>query len=137
MAVSPIGPVRQVLEYAVSEIPAHKILMGMPNYAYDWTLPFVQGSAAQGFSNTRAIARAADVGAEIRYDTRAQAPFYNYYDAQGRRHEVWFDDARSIRARLELIGEFGLAGLSYWTVDSLFRQQFLTLQSMYSVSKVL
>lgn len=39
MAVSPIGPVRQVLEYAKTEIPANKIMMGQNLYGYDWTRP--------------------------------------------------------------------------------------------------
>ena len=124
MAVAPINEVRRVLDYAVTEIPPEKILMGMPNYGYDWTLPFVQGSAARTLSNTAAIAQASDVGAAINYDEKSQAPFYNYYDRQGRRHEVWFDDARSIRARLRLIYDYRLGGLSYWTIDNLFRAQF-------------
>ena len=45
MAVSPIGPVRQVLEYAKTEIPATKIMMGQNLYGYDWTLPFIRGGA--------------------------------------------------------------------------------------------
>ncbi|SHI15238.1 spore germination protein [Sporobacter termitidis DSM 10068] len=137
MAVAPINEVRRVLDYAVSVIPSNKILMGMPNYAYDWTLPFVQGSAARPMSNTAAIAQASDVGAVIKYDEQAQAPFYNYYDSQGRQHEVWFDDARSIEARLRLIHDYNLAGLSYWTIDNLFRAQFLVLHTMYNIAKVI
>lgn len=137
MAVSPIDEVRRVFDYAVTAIPSQKILMGMPNYGYDWTLPFVQGSAARILSNTAAIAQASEVGAVIRYDEESQAPFYNYYDRQGRRHEVWFDDVRSIRARLRLIRDYNLGGLSYWTIDNLFRTQFLVLRSMYDIAKVL
>jgi spore germination protein len=137
MAVAPIDQVRKVLDYAVTEIPAGKILMGMPNYGYDWTLPFVQGSAAKTLSNTAAITQASEVGAVIKYDEEAQSPFYNYYDRQGRRHEVWFDDARSIQARLRLIRDYKLGGLSYWTIDNLFRTQFLVLRSMYNITKVL
>ena len=44
MAVSPIGPVRKVLEYAKTEIIPKKILMGQNLYGYDWTLPFKQGN---------------------------------------------------------------------------------------------
>ena len=136
MAVAPIGPVRKVLDYAVSVIPSEKILMGMPNYGYDWTLPFVRGSAADTVSNTEAVQLAADVGAAIKYDEKSQAPFFNYYSA-GKKHEVWFDDARSIQARLRLIHDYNLAGPSYWTIDDVFRTQFLVLKSMYTVSKVL
>ena len=54
-AVSPIGPVRDVLEYAISEMPASKILMGQNLYGYDWTLPFVQGTIARALSPQQAI----------------------------------------------------------------------------------
>ncbi|MFE5278570.1 spore gernimation protein, partial [Bacillus cereus] len=55
MAVSPIGPVRDVIEYALTEMPASKIMMGQNLYGYDWTLPFVQGSIARAVSPQQAI----------------------------------------------------------------------------------
>ena len=45
MAVAPIGAVRHVVEYALTQIPASKILLGFPNYAYDWTLPYAAGES--------------------------------------------------------------------------------------------
>ncbi|MCD8004704.1 MAG: glycosyl hydrolase family 18 protein [Oscillospiraceae bacterium] len=45
MAVAPLPNVRQVVEYALTEIPAEKIWLGIPNYGYDWPLPFVQGES--------------------------------------------------------------------------------------------
>ena len=44
-----------MLDYAVTEIPPEKILMGMPNYGYDWTLPFMRGTPAQSVSLTQAV----------------------------------------------------------------------------------
>ncbi|MCL6444717.1 MAG: LysM peptidoglycan-binding domain-containing protein, partial [Alicyclobacillus sp.] len=43
MPVSPITQVRRVVNYARSVIPARKIVMSIPLYGYDWTLPFVEG----------------------------------------------------------------------------------------------
>jgi len=137
MAVSPINMVARVLDYAITAIPSEKILMGMPNYGYDWTLPFVQGTAARSLTNTAAVRQARDVGARIRYDAASQAPFYNYYDSERRRHEVWFDDARSIQARLRLVDEYNLGGVSYWTINTFFPQNWLVLDSMYDVRKVI
>ena len=91
-----------VVEYALSEIPAEKIWMGIPNYGYDWTLPFRQGSRAQSISNQEAVALAVQNRAAIRFDQAAQSPWFRYVDGQGREHEVWFEDARSIRAKLDL-----------------------------------
>jgi len=136
MAVAPINEVRKVLNYAVSVIPSEKILMGMPNYGYDWTLPYTTNSVARSMTNTGAIELAAKVGAEIQYDTKAQAPFFNYYDSQGRKHIVWFDDARSIRARLQLVDTYNLGGVSYWTINNYFPQNWLILNSLYNVKKV-
>ena len=135
MAVSPVNMVRRVLDYAVTEIPAGKILMGMPNYGYNWTLPFVQGTAAKPVTNVGAVTLAGQVGARIQYDETSQAPFFRYYDG-GKQHEVWFEDARSVRAKLRLVAEYGLAGVSWWNLNALFRTNFLVLQSMYSVEKV-
>lgn len=137
MAVAPIGPVRQVLDYAVSAIPPGKILMGMPNYGYDWTLPFVRGSSARVLTSIGAVSLAASVGAEIQFDSVSQAPFFNYYDAEGRRHEVWFEDARSYDARLRLVDEYQLGGVSFWTVDHLFRPGYLVMQNINSINKLL
>ena len=62
MAVAPLPNVRQVVEYALTEIPASKIWLGVPLYGYDWPLPFVQGrTKAQSISPQEAVARAATV----------------------------------------------------------------------------
>lgn len=136
MAVAPIDQVERVLKYAVSVIPSQKILMGMPNYGYDWMLPYQQGSRATAISNLQAVNLAINNGAQIRFDTKAQAPYFYYYDASGRRHVVWFDDARSVEARLKLIEKYNLGGASFWTINRLFRTNWAVLNSLYSVRKI-
>jgi spore germination protein len=137
MAVAPINQVRRVLNYAVTEIPPDKIMMGIPNYGYDWTLPYTPGTAARTISNVGAVDLARRVGAEIHFDQTSQAPFFNYYAEDGRQHEVWFEDARSILAKLSLANEFGLGGVSYWTIGSFFPQNWLILNEVYDIIKVL
>lgn len=136
-AIAPADQVKKVVAYAVSAIPRDKILLGVPNYAYDWTLPYVRGTRAETFSNVEAVARAVRTGAEIKFDEIAQSPYYNYYDASGRQHIVWFEDARSIARKLMLVDEFGLRGISYWTAGLPFPQNLLVLNSMYDITKLL
>ncbi|HNT04392.1 MAG TPA: LysM peptidoglycan-binding domain-containing protein [Bacillota bacterium] len=137
MAVAPINEVRKVINYAMSAIPRRKILMGIPNYGYDWVLPYVEGSRATTISNVGAVDLARREGAAIQYDQTAQAPFFNYYDDNGRQHVVWFDDARSMEARLRLVNQYNLGGVSYWTIGRFFPQNWLVLSSLYDVRKVL
>lgn len=136
MAVAPLNQVRRVISYAVTAIPRNKIFMGIPNYGYDWTLPYKPGTAARALSNPGAVQLAYEVGANIEYDSVAQSPFFRYYK-DGVQHEVWFEDARSILAKLELVNEFKLGGISYWTIGRYFPQNWLVLNSVYKVKKVL
>ena len=136
-AISPVNRIRRVLDYAVTVMPAGKILMGFSNYAYDWALPWRQGQAARVLSNAAAVELAISRSAEIKYDYTAQAPWFNYTDTAGRAHVVWFEDARSFIARLRLVGEYALAGISFWTADKVYRPGLYALQSMYSAEKLL
>ena len=135
-AVSPVDRMHRVLEYAVTKIPAGKLLMGFSNYGYNWTLPWRQGEAASVISSAAAADLAASVGAEVRYDAVAAAPYFYYTDPQERQHAVWYEDARSWQARLALAEEFDLAGISIWTVDKLYRPGLEVLGSTFSVEKI-
>ena len=135
-AVSPLPSVRAVLNYTVSEIPPEKVFMGISNYGYDWTLPFQKGDKARSISNDEAVALAVQYGAEIQYDNTAQAPYFNYYDRAGREHIVWFEDARSIQAKLALIPEYGLRGAGYWNIMRPYQQGWTVLNSLYHIKRV-
>lgn len=136
MATSPIDKVREVLEYGVSVIDPNKILMGVPNYSYDWTLPFVQGeSMAEALSNQEAIARAAQYGVTIQFDEVAQSPFYEYTDAAGAAHIVWFDDIRSMNSKLRLIPEYGLAGAGVWQIMNYFPGLWMVVNELFTVNR--
>ncbi len=135
MAVSPIGPVRQVLEYAITEMPSEKVMMGQNLYGYDWTLPFVKGTTAKAVSPQRAIQIAAENNAAIEYDSTAQAPFFHYTDQEGKQHEVWFEDARSIQAKFDLVKELNLRGVGYWKLGLPFPQNWLLITDNFNVVK--
>ncbi len=138
MATSPLNNMRGVLNYGVSVIPREKILMGIPNYAYDWPLPFVQGQTmAETLSNQAAIARAAMFNVTIQFDELAQSPFYNYTDPNGIVHVVWFDDVRSMNAKLRLISEYGLRGGGIWQIMNFFPGLYMVINELYTVDKVL
>lgn len=136
-AVSPVNKMRTVLDYAVTRIPAGKILMGFSNYGYSWRIPWRQGEAAQAISNAAAVNLAVSTGSEVRFDEQAAAPYFFYTDAAGQQHEVWFEDARSVRARLRLVNEYGLAGISIWTINRLNRGMLALINAEASVEKPL
>lgn len=135
MAVAPLNMVRNVIEYAVTEIEPAKISMGIPNYGYDWELPYERGvTRARTIGNIEAVRIAIQQGAEIKYDEVAQTPYFNY-DVGGITHEVWFEDVRSLQQKFNLIKEFGLRGPGYWQIMQLFRANWLLLEDNFFISK--
>lgn len=135
MAVAPINKVRQVVEYAVTQIPRDKIDLGIPNYGYDWPLPYVQGeTSARTIGNIQAIEIALDNGAQIKFDETAQTPYFNY-TADGIDHEVWFEDVRSMNAKFSLLEEFELRGMGYWQIMRLFLANWVLLESHFNIIK--
>ena len=143
MPVAPINEVRRVVEYGLTEIPAEKLFIGLPNYGYDWSLPYVRGeSKARSLSNLMAVELALDRSAAIRYDEVAQAPFFTYFDrpetyADAVEHIVWFENARSADAKLRLIDEYGLDGTGVWNIMRWFPALWLVMNAQYTIRKMI
>lgn len=136
MAVAPLDKVRQVVEYAVTEIPSGKIRLGIPNYGYDWPLPFVQGETrARTIGNIEAVGIAVETGSEILFSEMARSPYFTYTAQNGVPHEVWFEDVRSLQGKFDLMDEFGLSGCTWWQIMQLFRPGWLLLWNRYQVLK--
>ncbi len=134
MAVAPLASVRRVAEYAASRIPREKLLLGLANYGYDWTLPFVRGeSDAPSLSPQAAQALAVAKGARIEFDPTAASPYFYYTDDGGRAHVVWFEDVRSYRAKALLVRELGFAGCFLWELTRKNPPGFVGLNAFFFI----
>lgn len=140
MAVSPLNKVREVLDYAATVIPPEKTLMGFPNYAYDWKLPFIRGeSMAQSMGIVEATEQAAEVGTTILFDEVARAPYYYYTDyitGTPVEHVVWFEDARSARDKMSLVDEYNINGIGVWQIMKYWPQLWLVINALYDINKI-
>ena len=136
LAVAPLPNVARVMDFAVGEIPREKLLMGLPNYGYDWTLPYEQGQPARSIGNYEGVAIARKYGAEIQFDETAESPWFRYYDTRKRQHEVWFEDARSYQAKLALVRELGIKGVSIWNLMRFFQPLYTLLDGYFDIVKL-
>ena len=133
-AIAPLPQVRAVLDYALSVTAGENIFLGAPLYAYDWPLPYEKGrTRAETFSSQAAVARARLVGAEIEFDETAHSPCYHYFDKMRREHVVWFEDARSLRAKIALAAEKGLQGIGFWQAGRELTQAWPLLDALVTL----
>ena len=155
MAVAPLNQVRRVVEYAVTEVPPQKIDLGIPNYGYDWPLPFVRGETmATSIGNIQAVRIAIEQDAPIQFADVAQSPFFTYLQAGNNapqsgggntiavpgdiavvEHEVWFEDVRSLQGKFDLIREFELGGCGYWQIMRWFAANWELLYKNFFIEK--
>ena len=118
-AIAPLPQVCAVLDYALSVTAGENIEKGR--------------TRAETFSSQAAVARARLVGAEIEFDETARSPYYHYFDKMRREHAVWFEDARSLRAKIALAAEKGLQGIGFWQAGRELAQAWPLLDALLTL----
>ncbi|MEW6447861.1 MAG: LysM peptidoglycan-binding domain-containing protein [Bacillota bacterium] len=108
--VSSIGFNHAVLKYAVEKIPRHKIIAAEPVFGFDFNL---QTNKYEYLSHELVMQRVKDFAADPMLDTASQTPFFSYI-TNNQRHEVWYENAESLKRKLDLIREYDIAGLALW-----------------------
>lgn len=106
--MAPAAWVDEIVTHALTLIPANKLSLGIAAYGYDWG---PEGGTALTWVDAQRLAT--QHKADVRWVPAATASTFTYTDADGR-HEVWFEDARSVAAKLTLIAEHEIGGAFIW-----------------------
>jgi spore germination protein YaaH len=112
--ISPMPWVKSVVDYALTQMPAGKLVLGVPAYGYDWA---AAGNATT-LTASAAEQLAAHLNAPIYWDAGAMEPYFRY--RTGRRkhrinHVVWFADTFADYDMGVLAANDKLAGIGLWT----------------------
>jgi spore germination protein len=106
--ISPIDWVGDVLAFARTTIPSSKIMQGVPLYGYDWV-----GQSGVDHVWQDMMALATQYGATINWDAASASPWFTYL-VNRTRHTVWFENASSVDAKLQLNTTYDVGGVSFW-----------------------
>lgn len=141
---SPISSIYNIdafLDYVNNYISPEKEIIGMATLGYDWELPFSAGlTSVYSLTLERAVDLAYITGSVIQFDEISQTPFYTYMvERSGTNvtHIVWFIDARSINALLDLAVKYQLRGIGIWNITVYNPQLWLVINSQYEIEKVI
>ncbi len=111
-AIGPIGWIKSVLDYTTTKFPASRTLLGVGMYGYDWDVTAKTTATAKRFDQATALLSLP--GATSGYDTTDQAPWIKYTDTHAEQHEVWYENAQSFKAKLQVVIDDQLAGFAMW-----------------------
>ncbi|MBI3442516.1 MAG: hypothetical protein HY007_02015 [Candidatus Sungbacteria bacterium] len=105
--------VKRVIEHSLVSVPKEKLSLGIPLYSWRWDTGREKLVGIGGYKNIRtAIARH---NVTYGYSAVEQAPFIRY-SAKKKRYTIWYENAKSITKKIELIGHYGLHGFSAWAL---------------------
>ena len=123
--------VTRVMDYSTERLGAKKVSLGVPLYGFKWTelkatdpqpqAAFVQDQAGAAVKKWRAQSQKfADVQprlaqAAAQWDETEQAAYLRYTENDSA-VELWWEDARSLKGKLQLAAERKLAGISGWVL---------------------
>ncbi|WP_028391196.1 glycosyl hydrolase family 18 protein [Bacillus cihuensis] len=135
--VAPISLVRQTIEYALNHMRGNKIILGVPRYGYDWTMSDGAVTSARAVSVSSALETALKYQVPIQYSTEYQQPFYQYRDETGKRHIVWFENARARAQKLQLVVTYRLGGVGAWQLGLQFIQSAILVNEFMIPKKII
>lgn len=106
-----IGWMERVLRYTMTKMPAGKITAAVSVFGFDFNLTTGRNVYV---TYEGAIRLAERYNRDIIFDQETQTPMFSYTDEQGNNHEVWFEDSRSIKAKIDLAWRLGINGIALW-----------------------
>lgn len=126
--ISPIGWIKEKMEYASVTIPKEKLIVGLPNYGYDWTkneapnAKYAYDGVAVSFESAVRLANDFNgqiyraLGNDERGFDIGSAPHFSYTDETGKEHSVFFEDKISLANKIKLISLYQPKGVIFWNV---------------------
>jgi spore germination protein YaaH len=114
--------VRKVVEYFLQYIPPEKLSLGIPNGSQRWYTSQedqIQPEKARSYSEQLSYEEAQGYldryDASLTWSERHKVP-YTFYSNAGAFEWIFLENARSFRAKLDLVDEYELMGFSVWVL---------------------
>jgi spore germination protein len=108
--IAPYDWAERVISYARQYLPADQIIFGLGIYGRDWP----EGAPATSLTYQDAEALAAAKQVQPVWHSVYCLPHFEYIDETGLKHEVWYENEASLKLKLDLANDQGLAGVSIW-----------------------
>ncbi|MBQ3789994.1 MAG: SH3 domain-containing protein [Lachnospiraceae bacterium] len=112
-SVASIGYVEDGIRRTVSEVPAERVIGGMPFYTRVWSTKGneVDSSALDMKSSADWVA---ERGVKLAWDDETCQNYGEITDGDGTLRQVWMEDAESIRTKIAVMGTYKIAGVAGW-----------------------
>ena len=117
---------KRVIDFSLTKIQPEKISLGLAFYYWQWRDIDGKRTGIGGNEGIQNVLR--DHKVTFSFDQTEQAPYFHYWDEDGKGYTIWYENAKSISQKIALIKKFKFKGFSAWALG-------LELASVYTVMK--
>lgn len=100
------------IRYALKhKVPPAKIYLGIAGYGWDWDTTTGESKYS---SYEELMGQKTKFKAKVIWDTQSQTPHFSYVDEKHHSHQVWFENSKSLKVKLNLVEKYNLRGIGIW-----------------------
>lgn len=143
-SVSSYNFVKEGIEKTIKEVPANKVISGIPFFTRLWKetpktqeqLEKAKGTEeeqytmnveSEALSMSGAAAKISEAGAETRWDEETRQNYATWTDGETV-YEIWLEDTQSLEPKLKLMKENKLAGTAAWALGQETKETWSLIQ---------
>jgi spore germination protein len=112
-AIAPLDWLSRLAQFAKSQVPAEKLVIVLTVNGIDW--PVGQRGRPIRFHTVASLI--AYENAKPQRDAVDQTPFLRYSSGK-EKHEVWYEDAASLQAKVDRLRKEGIQAVGFWMLGA-------------------
>lgn len=112
--IASIDWVNTIIKNAIDQgVEPSKIVLGTAHSGHDWLMN-PNEEFVKDMHTRETLSLLSKTKASVTWDKEKQANYFEYRDAEGRKHVVWLEDTQSIEAKINLAKAYQLQGIFIW-----------------------
>lgn len=113
-SVASLSFVKTGIEDTLKEVPAEKVINGIPFYTRLWYTDSSGEVSSEAMGMDTADNWATEHGVTVNWSEETSQDYAEVENAEGGKYQIWFENEDSIEEKMKLIKEYNLGGVAAW-----------------------
>ncbi|MCG2826633.1 MAG: N-acetylmuramoyl-L-alanine amidase, partial [Thermoplasmatales archaeon] len=133
--IASIDWVEKIVNYAVRRCSREKIVLGVPNYGRDWWKKDDGNWTSKAYTYNGIINLINSEGASRQWNDTAKVPYFEYTNATGVNHTVYYEDNESLGYKLDMVSKYKISGICIWRLGNEDQNNWGMIEKKFSIGK--
>jgi spore germination protein YaaH len=117
-SVASLPWVEEGIQLLLKDVPANKVILGIPFYTRDWFTDLNSGQIDRSDLGLADVDKMiVDRGLVKTWDSTAKQNYVEYTDGN-KKHQIWIEDDSSVKLRMDIVHKYKLKGVAAWYIGA-------------------